>query len=136
MKAQLITTLENARHYTMAVATIMPEADYEFKPVETVWNFRELLHHIGYGIYWWQDNYIKGIESPWAPPAVTPSREETLAYLEKAFAGLEATLNGMTLTDDAVKGFHATLDHLTHHRGQATTYLRCRGITPPEYVYG
>lgn len=24
---------------------------------------------------------------------------------------------------------------ITRHRGQATIYLRCQGITPPEYTY-
>lgn len=29
----------------------------------------------------------------------------------------------------------ATLDHITHHRGQAIIYLRCNNIAPPEYVF-
>ncbi len=44
----------------LAVATAMPDNGYGFKPAEEVWDFRELIHHIAYGIQWWEDNYIKG----------------------------------------------------------------------------
>jgi uncharacterized damage-inducible protein DinB len=44
-------------------------------------------------------------------------------------------VNTQKLTDKAVQGFHATIDHITHHRGQAVIYLRSNGITPPEYTY-
>ncbi|MEM6517680.1 MAG: DinB family protein, partial [Bacteroidota bacterium] len=27
-----------------------------------------------------------------------------------------------------------TIDHVTHHRGQATIYLRMNGIKPPDYI--
>jgi uncharacterized damage-inducible protein DinB len=39
------------------------------------------------------------------------------------------------VSDSVVKGFQATIDHITHHRGQAVLHLRGQGITPPEYVY-
>jgi hypothetical protein len=40
-----------------------------------------------------------------------------------------------TLDEKSVYGAYATLDHITHHRGQAVLYLRTHGIEPPEYVY-
>jgi hypothetical protein len=47
---------------------------------------------------------------------------------------LAKTIGG-NLNEEAIRGFYATLDHVTHHRAQAVTYLRCNGITPPDYVY-
>jgi len=135
MKAQLLATLENSKQYTLNVAGKMPERGYSFKPVETVWSFGELLHHIAYGIQWWQENYIKGNEIAWVPPATVVKKKELHSYLEQAYDELKATVDTSKLTEDAVKGFHATLDHITHHRGQAVTYLRCQGIEPPEYGY-
>jgi uncharacterized damage-inducible protein DinB len=132
---QLLATLENSRKYTLSVAEAMPEASYSFKPTESVWNFGELLNHIAYGIQWWEANYVKGVQTDWAPPAAKASRQETIAYLRDAYTGLRKTLEKGPLGDDAIKGFHATTDHITHHRGQAVIYLRCKGITPPEYVY-
>lgn len=135
MKDQLLATLQNSRDYTLRVAEAMPANGYNFKPTEAVWNFRELLHHIAYGIQWWEDNYVKGLKAEWNPPVVRNNKEQVKEYLNQAFDSLRNTVANQTLTDDAVKGFHATLDHITHHRGQAVTYLRCNGIAPPEYVY-
>src|SRR6185295_2884859 len=131
----LVTLLENSRSYTIAVAEAMPiKLDY-YKPATEVWSFREQLHHIAYGIEWWKDNYVRGIKTAWAPPATSKSRKEALTYLNQAYDTLKETLTGVPLNDDRVKGFHATLDHITHHRGQCIVYLRINGITPPDYTY-
>ncbi|MBS1657462.1 MAG: damage-inducible protein DinB, partial [Bacteroidetes bacterium] len=31
--------------------------------------------------------------------------------------------------------FLSLVEHNEHHRGQVTTYLRCKGIVPPEYPF-
>ncbi|WP_119079389.1 DinB family protein [Chitinophaga alhagiae] len=135
MKEQLLSTLEKCRDYTLAVAEAMPANGYTFKPEGGGWNFGEQLSHIGYGIDWWKDNFILGTETSWDPPVTGLNKKEVTAGLLKAFNGLEKTLKGLKATDAAVQGFHATLDHVTHHRAQAVVYLRCHGITPPEYTY-
>jgi len=135
MKEQLSATLENSKTYTIAVAEGMPEKEYNFKPAGAGWNFGELLHHIAYGIQWWEDNFIKGKKLEWDQPPPKADKKEVIAYLKKAYASLKDTVSEGKLTDEAVKGFHATIDHITHHRGQAVLYLRCKGITPPDYVY-
>ncbi|MFZ6010337.1 MAG: DinB family protein [Bacteroidota bacterium] len=135
MKEQLLATLENSRNYTLSVAETMPENLYNFKPEGGGWNFGELLHHIAYGIQWWEDNYVKGNVVAWSPPTVIENKKEIVSYLKKAYDSLKDTVAKQKLTDDAVKGFHATIDHITHHRGQAVSYIRMSGMTPPEYVY-
>jgi uncharacterized damage-inducible protein DinB len=135
MKEQLLTTLENSRQYTLAVAEAMPEKNYSFKPTDTVWNFGELLQHIAYGIHWWEENYIKGNKTEWAPPVVTNKKKEAVDALQSAYDSLLKTVSKGSLTDEALKGFHATVDHITHHRGQAVLFLRLQGIVPPEYTY-
>jgi uncharacterized damage-inducible protein DinB len=135
MKEQLLTTLESSQNYTLAVAEAMPESAYNFKPAGGGWNFRELMHHIAYGIQWWEENHIKGNEVPWDQPPAKNSKQEIINYLNTAYSSVKNTLGKRKLTDDAVNGFHATIDHTTHHRGQAVVYLRCNGITPPDYTY-
>jgi len=135
MKEQLLSTVETSRNYTLQVANAMPADAYHFKPSGAGWNFGELLHHIAYGIQWWQDNYIKGSKTDWNPPAVKNDKQAIIADLSKAYDSLNSTLKKQSLTDDAVNGVHATIDHITHHRGQAVLYLRTNGINPPEYVY-
>jgi uncharacterized damage-inducible protein DinB len=135
MKQQLLTTLEAIENYTLGVAQLMTEDGYEFKPAEGARNFRELIHHIAYGIYWWTENFVQAGSSAWQPPTVTPTKRETVHYLMQAFASLQKTMNAVEPTEETMFGFYATVDHITHHRGQATVYLRCQGLTPPEYVF-
>ena len=133
-KGQLLELLENSRNYTIAVASAMPEEQYSFKPVDTIWDFRELMNHIGYGIHWWEDNFVKAKKTEWAPPAPINAKDKIIVYIDKAYDSLRDTISKKN-GDDAVMGFHATLDHITHHRGQAVVYLRCKGVKPPDYAY-
>ncbi len=135
MKEQLLATLENSKNYTLDVAWAMPGNSYNFKPADAGWNFRELLHHIAYGIQWWEENFVKGIKIEWDQPATKKTKEEIIEYLNEAYASLKNTLSSMELNDTSVNGFHTTINHITHHRGQAVVYLHCKGITPPEYIY-
>ena len=135
MKEQLLTTMENSRNYTLAVAGAMPDELYNAQLVNGAWNFRELLHHIAYGIEWWEDNFINGKKTEWDPPPASKDKKQVIEYLTKAYSSLEKTLAKDKLSDEAIKGFHATIDHITHHRGQAVLHLRAQGITPPDYTY-
>jgi len=127
--------LANSKKYTLDVAEAMPADGYDFKPAGTAWSFRELLHHIAYGIHWWEQNYVKAIEIAWDPPPTKNNKSEIIFYLQQVYSSFTNSISTLTTSNDLVKGFHATIDHITHHRGQATLYLRCRGINPPEYLY-
>ena len=135
MNKELSATLNNSKEYTMAVAAAMPESGYSFKPTDAVMDFGTLLQHIAYGIEWWEANYVKGVKTDWAPPAETNDRKKVNDYLQKVYDALAKTVSSTKLNEDAVRGFYATLDHITHHRGQAITYLRCKNIEAPEYRY-
>jgi uncharacterized damage-inducible protein DinB len=135
MKEQLLATVENSKNYTLQVANAMPDKGYQYKPAGAGWNFGELLHHIAYGIQWWQDNYITGKKTTWDPPPAVVSKKEVISYLTKAYDTLQKTIKHQSLTEEAGNGVHATIDHITHHRGQAVLYLRTNGVEPPEYVY-
>jgi len=135
MKEQLSATLERSKGYTLQVAAVMPEPGYSFRPAGAGWNFGELLQHIAYGIEWWEDNYIKGKKTDWAPPVVKTDKAAVQKALLKAYEALADTIGRIPLTDEVAAGLHATLDHITHHRGQAVLYLRCNGVEPPEYTY-
>lgn len=135
MKEQLLSTIEQSENYTLQVAEAMPEKGFQYKPAGAGWNFGELLNHITYGIQWWQDNYIKGNKTDWNPPPAKTKKQEIITSLKQAYDDLQKTIKKQSLTEQAVKGVHATIDHITHHRGQAVLYLRTNGVEPPEYVY-
>jgi uncharacterized damage-inducible protein DinB len=132
---EILTTLENSRAYTIKTAETMPENLYTFKPTDAVWNFGELMHHIAYGIQWWEQNYVKGTKTDWNPGPVKKHKKEIIRNLSEAYDSLKRTIGAQKLSNEGVKGFYATLDHITHHRGQAVVYLRMKDIAPPEYVY-
>lgn len=135
MKENLIAQVGNSRNYTLAVAEAMPENKYDTKPVSQVWCFRELLNHLAYGIEWSVSNYIQGVEMGWEEPGPRKDKKETIAYLNQVYSSLETSINGSKNAIDLVSGFYATMDHITHHRGQAIIHLRVQGITPPEYQF-
>ena len=87
MKEQLLSTLETSKNYTLAVASAMPEAQFGFKPATEVWTFAELMSHIAYGIYWWEENYIRGTESEWNPPVAASDKTEALARIHRNSMG-------------------------------------------------
>ena len=113
----------------------MPDAAYHDKPAGAGWDFGELLNHIAYGIQWWQDNYITGKKTGWDPPKANNSKKEVVTYLTNAYDTLLKTIKHQPDNEQTGNGVHATLDHITHHRGQAVVYLRTHGVEPPEYVY-
>lgn len=135
MNKQLLALVENSRTYTLDVASKMPESSYSFKPADAGWNFLELLNHIAYGIHWWKQNYIELKKTAWEPPQPKTKKKEIVEELSDAYDALKKTIGGLKPDDERVHGFYATLDHITHHRGQAVVYLRCKGITPPDYQY-
>src|ERR1041385_7912774 len=114
MKDLLLTTLENSRAYTLAVAEAMPEKSYDFKPSESVWSFKELLHHVAYGIEWWNANNIKKVKMDWDPITTKKDKQEVVAYLNKAYDTLKETIKDQNMNDAVVLGFSSTLDHVTH----------------------
>lgn len=135
MKEQLLSTLETSRAYTLAVAEAMPENLYDTKPTEAVWNFRELLHHIAYGILWWEETSVRRNEADWNPPVTKNNKEQVMEYLSQAYDSLRETISDLKMSEEVITGFYATIDHITHHRGQAVLHLRCNGIEPPAYIF-
>jgi len=135
MKKHIQSTLDISKNYMLAVAEAMPDNAYDFKPVAEVFTFNELINHISYGIQWWEANYVKLKETKWDPPSAKANKNETIKYLQANFQALQESLDNAKLTDEIVKGFYSTLDHVSHHRGQATVFLRLKGITPPDYVF-
>ena len=52
----------------------------------------------------------------------------TAAQISKTYTGEEGVMTGLEM-------LMVMLDHTTHHRASAETYLRAKGITPTLYQY-
>ena len=113
MKEKLLAVLENSRNYTIAVADAMPAKAYNTKLIKGGWKFDDLLTHIGYGILWWDSNFIKKTGTDWDPPTTPDTKKAVLEYIDESYDTLENTLKNIKITDDLIIGFNATIDHIT-----------------------
>jgi uncharacterized damage-inducible protein DinB len=151
---------EHAEHHPNAVATHkqlwmqmtqnveraaeqMPEADYAYRPVETVRTFGQLIGHVAGA-----QNMMCAIalgEPPASEDAVEKSAttkaaliaalKESTAKCEKAYAQSDAdaaaaaTLFGMKTNRLFALGMNAV--HNGEHYGNIVTYMRMKGMVPP-----
>lgn len=136
MKQQLLATIEKTRQYTLNVGEAMPAEKYNFKPDSAVWSYGELIHHIAYGIVWMEENYLRKTKSEWNPPKTDGKKAEVMHYLKQSLDILQRSVSSVgEVNEDFVNSFYLIIEHTAHHRGQATTYLRCCQIVPPEYPF-
>ncbi|TSD66872.1 damage-inducible protein DinB [Inquilinus sp. KBS0705] len=146
-KDQTVAEWTRAKAYTKAYLDAMPADGFTFKATPEVRTFAGQMLHLADANY-----FFVGSASGKASPIGQTSVEKTVAQTKEATtkAVLDsydyaiAAIQGMT---DAqmqeittfgkdmkvakglilAKGF----EHQTHHRGQATIYLRLKGVTPP-----
>ena len=136
-----------ARRNVAESATLMTEADYGFRPVESVRTFAQMLTHLAGA------NYVfcaaaRGEKAPHAEDAfenkVTARAEiitvlnESLAYCDAAFAAA----TDRSLAESVAQPFGGgqgaraaalvgNIGHLNEHYGNLVTYFRIKGIVPP-----
>ena len=135
MQNEWIEFLVREKNYSLAVSASMPDSDFLFRPSPDVWTFSELTYHMSYSIAWMIDNYIHGDQTEWKPGVFPDSPAEVRSSLNASFELLEKTLGEWNNGKDSLEGLMKLFLHNAHHRGQATTYLRCKGILPPEYPF-
>jgi len=146
-KDQLVAEWTRAKAYTKTYLDAMPADGYTFKATPEVRSFAGQMLHLA------DDNYfflskVSGKPSPLAKgvsleKTVEQNKEATTKAVLDSYDYAIGALQGMTDAQFAEevdlgklkstrglllsKGF----EHQTHHRGQATVYLRLKGVTPP-----
>ena len=141
---------QTGRDYTLEFAKAMPDADFAFKPTPEVFSFAEQLLHLA-GTNYWFFSAIKGEKSPKPQDtfaAEGKKKEEVVKILVESFKYGDEVINGFTEKSAAelvILGSNKLakwklilfcVDHIVHHRGQMVTYLRLKGIKPPQYRAG
>ena len=145
-KEQQITEWKRAKAYTKAYLDAMPADGYTFKPTPEIRSFAQQMLHIVDAA-----GFFIPAATGKANPMGTNSAEKTVAQTKEAttkavmdsydytISAIEAMTpaqmqetvtfanNQMTKALILAKAF----EHQTHHRGQTTTYLRLKGVTPP-----
>lgn len=145
--AQLIADWQRAREFTKEYLDTMPEDGVGFKPNPEIRSFAEQMLHLAAANY----NFAaaaSGKTNPFQGKSLEKMDElKTKATLAKAvldsYDFMIEAVKGMT---DAQLGENIKMgqremtrelllakafEHQTHHRGQATIYIRMKGIKPP-----
>jgi uncharacterized damage-inducible protein DinB len=121
----------------------MPEANYSFKPVDSVRSFGQIVGHVADAQYEFCAPVVgDGKQAPDIEKTKT-SKADLIQALQDAFAYCDKAYNAMTDAHaaDMVKFFGhdapklTILDfnttHNTEHYGNMVTYLRIKGLVPP-----
>lgn len=138
---------DGAKGNIVASADQMPEADYGFKPVDSVRSFGAILAHIAGANYvfcapalgtkapYSEDHFEKTAKSK---AEIVKALRESVAYCDKAFTALTdlsagemvpaAFGTGQTSRAGALLG---NIGHLQEHYGNLVTYFRVKGLVPP-----
>lgn len=126
--------LEASKAYTLAVLEAMPESDYSFKPNDDQRTFAAQAYHIAYSIDYFHRAFSEGPSAKWAPgDENSKSKKELIEWATAKFDELNTYILEQDSNDQLTAGVVSYLDHNAHHRGQIVTYLRLKGIVPPQY---
>ncbi len=144
--AQLSRKWIDSKAYTLKLAQLMPESDYDFRPVPEEMSFGEQLLHLADNIQWLSSAYLPGPGQKEKKSSTHLNKDAILKIVAAAYdTGLAAhqRLSSAQL-DEKVSFFAGPMtrrqililmhDHQTHHVGQLILYLRLKGIKPPEYI--
>ena len=143
----MIADWERAKAYTQEYMEAMPDDKFDFKATPEVRSFAQQMLHITDANYGFMAA-IAGTESPVAFGESEKTEDTSKAHvIELVNAGYDFVIDGLkNLSDDQLaesvalfgqfemtkaKALDKMFEHQTHHRGQATIYLRLAGVKPP-----
>jgi uncharacterized damage-inducible protein DinB len=145
-KEAFLEKWDNSRDYLIAMAELMPEQFYDFKPTERQRSFKEQLLHIKGNMDWLSGTYISKEEYNRVKTDPEISKEETIKLLIEAFNAsseiikkvskeeLQETVEFFAGPKSKLQILNLLQDHVTHHRGQLIVYLNLKNQEPPKYV--
>lgn len=136
-------TWEGAKRNIMESAQQMPEADYAFKPVDSVRSFGAILAHIAGADYvfcapargektpYEEDHFEKSVTTK---ADIVKALNDSIAYCDAAYKSLsDRTAAEGIGTNNAARAttLIRNTGHLQEHYGNLVTYFRIKGMVPP-----
>ncbi len=154
IKDALVKHWKVSTDFTIAVAGLMPESSYGFKPVPEELSFAQVLIQVS-GANLNACSIASGTKRPEIPEKIMQAlqgkaeadKDSVVQFLTHSFEFCNQAVAGMTPEKlDAVVGpenrkmtgfewLWSYFTHTAHHRGQLEVYLRLKGIQPPKYVF-
>jgi uncharacterized damage-inducible protein DinB len=125
----------------------MPEADYAFRPVDTVRTFGEILAHVAGANYAFCAS-AKGEKAPYAEDhfektaktkaAIVKAVTDSHAYCDGAYTAVTDVTAGQMVANPFGSGqsprssqLIGNIGHVNEHYGNLVTYFRIKGLVPP-----
>jgi len=144
----IVKEWERAKAFTKEYLDTMPEAGYTLKPTPEMRSFAEQMLHLTDGNYGFA-SAATGEKSPVGQGESEKTADKSKTNTTKlVMAGYDFVINGIkkmtpAQLNETVKVFGRfdmtretalakAFEHQTHHRGQATVYIRLAGAKPPQ----
>lgn len=156
LTSALIAELQHEAATTRKVLERIPEEKFDWKPHEKSMSMQQLATHVA-EMFGWITTTIKTSELDFAAgykePVVPTTNQELMEHFEKqigeATQALESFSDESMMDNWTLKNGEQTyftmpkaavlrsfcFNHVVHHRGQLTVYLRLNDIPVPE-IYG
>lgn len=145
--SQLVTDWQRAKAFTQEYLDTMPAGGLDYKPTPEIRSFREQMLHLANGNYNFA-SAASGKANPYQGKNLEKmedfkTKESLTKIVGDSYDFALASLDGLSDADmDAsIKLFGRDMsrevayakafEHQTHHRGQATIYIRMKGVKPP-----
>jgi uncharacterized damage-inducible protein DinB len=136
-----------AKRNMVGSAKVMPESKYNFKPVDSVRSFGQILAHVAGANYEFCAG-AKGEKTPFSedhfektattPAAIVRALQDSIAYCDAAYTGLTDASAAQVIDGPFGGGKQAratvlmgNTNHNNEHYGNLVTYLRINGLVPP-----
>jgi uncharacterized damage-inducible protein DinB len=150
IKAQLVKDWERAKVYTMEYLNAMPNDKYTFKANDSVRNFAQQMLHLANGNVFLVSQVSTDKTPGWFSFALeqrasAQNKDSVVRYITESYDYvINFIKNAATSTWGEQKKIFNRFDvtrfsminkafeHQSHHRGQATIYIRLVGVRPPQ----
>jgi uncharacterized damage-inducible protein DinB len=138
---------DGAKRNIKESADQMPEANFSFKPVDTVRTFGQILAHVAGASYVFC-SAAKGEKTPFSEDhfektattkaAIVKAVQDSNAYCDTVFASLTDAKGSETIDlpfgmgkAPRAQALVMNVGHLMEHYGNLVTYFRIKGMVPP-----
>ena len=137
---------EHQELYFLQCIDLLEEKDLDYKPTADEMTTRDLILHIGGNMKWISSDYLNGPLHTSLYDHKDLNKEQLTLHMKDLFAYTMTTLDNLEphdleLRTDFFAGEKKLIqlvelmdDHLTHHKGQLTVYMRLCGKKAPRYV--
>ena len=143
----MVEDWERAKAYTKLYLDAMPEDGYDFRPTPDIRSFAQQYLHTA-AVNYRYVNFATGQPNPYPGDDLENVKEmqSKTAVTKVTMESYDAVINTLkSVPSEQMKEkaiyykwqttkemiFRKGLEHLSHHRGQTTLYLRLKGVTPP-----